>query len=240
MKSVSDNLLEIAANFQDSADIFELKADNLFAKVKTFLLDSENRLTQVLTINALRIIDTINPIHSCLDEKISNLSTSTFNMLNDLPTKDFVFSTSEQYSLIFSNKLIDLEERICSNLSSLKTELLDIIISLADITGSSDQNLQLSQRNIQSEKTNKKHFKNKDEDVEFKPKDYKRENKKHKPPGKNEDNDEHTNIKIKIMKAAKTCESMEDLLHSLNNIDIFNSPINFNFHIPEIHGIEDP
>jgi hypothetical protein len=41
MKSVGKDLLEIAVNFQDSADIFELKADNVFSKIKTFLLDSD-------------------------------------------------------------------------------------------------------------------------------------------------------------------------------------------------------
>jgi hypothetical protein len=41
METVGKDLLEMAVNFQDSADVFELKADNLFSKMKTFLLDSE-------------------------------------------------------------------------------------------------------------------------------------------------------------------------------------------------------
>jgi hypothetical protein len=49
---VGKDLLEIAVNFQDSADIFELKADNVFSKVKTFLLDSELRLNQALCTNS--------------------------------------------------------------------------------------------------------------------------------------------------------------------------------------------
>jgi hypothetical protein len=64
MKTVSKDLLEIAVNFQDSADMFDLKADNLFSKVKTFLVDSEIRLTQVLTTNAMKIIDALNPLHN--------------------------------------------------------------------------------------------------------------------------------------------------------------------------------
>jgi hypothetical protein len=42
------------------------------------------------------------------------------------------------------------------------------------------------------------------------------------------------------MKAAKSCESMDDLLQSLNNIKILDSPMIFDFHTPEIYGIEDP
>jgi hypothetical protein len=177
MKSVGDNLLEIAVNFQDSADVFDLKEDNLFSKVKTFLLDKENRLTQVLTINTMKIINAINPIHICLDdnsfkilEEMTKLSTSTFDKLNEIPTKDFVLSTSEQYSLIFSNKLMDLEEKISNNLSSFKNELMDKIKSLADKTDRSNQNLQLTQRNTRPENTDKKHFEKEDEDVEFNPK----------------------------------------------------------------------
>jgi hypothetical protein len=42
------------------------------------------------------------------------------------------------------------------------------------------------------------------------------------------------------MKAAKSCDSMDDLLQRLKNISIFNSPMIFDFYIPDIHEIEDP
>jgi hypothetical protein len=88
MKSVGKDLLEIAVNFQDSADIFELKADNVFSKIKTFLLDLEIRLNQVLTTNAMKIIEAFNPLPNHLEdststilERITDLSTSTSDKL---------------------------------------------------------------------------------------------------------------------------------------------------------------
>jgi hypothetical protein len=135
---------------------------------------------------------------------------------------------------------MDLEEKISRNMLTIKNELVDKIKSLVDKTQKSNQNLQFSQSNSQSENTSKKKQMDEDEEKDSKPKDYKKEYRKHKPPGKNEINDEHTNIKVKIMKAAKLCENMEDLLQSLNSIDIFDSHMIFAFHIPEIHGIDDP
>jgi hypothetical protein len=247
MKTVGKDLLEIAVNFQDSADVFELKADNLFSKVKTFLLDSEFRLTQMLTTNMTKLFNALNPLHDYLEEntstvleKIPSFSTFTSNRLNDIPTKDFVISTSEQYSVILSNKLMDLEDKINHNFLALKNELMDNMKSLADKTDSASQNLRFSPNSSQSENTEKKKPMDEDEDKNLKPNEYKKDHRKHKPPGKNEPFDEHSNLKIKIMKDAKSCERMDNLFQLLSNIDIFDSPMNFDFYIPEIHGVDDP
>jgi hypothetical protein len=188
MKSVVKDLSEIALNFQDSADIFELKADNVFSKVKTFLLDSEIRLTQVLTTNEMKIIDALNPPHNYLEdntstilEKFADFSTFTSDKLNNIPTKDFVLSTSEQYLIIFSNKLMDLEDKINHNLSVLKNELIDKIKSLVDKTYRSNQNLQFTQNNSQPENVNKKKPMDEDEENGPKPKEHKKDYRKHKP-----------------------------------------------------------
>jgi hypothetical protein len=130
---------------------------------------------------------------------------------------------------------MDLEEKIDHNFTSLKNELIDKIKSLADKTNSSNLNLQSTLNNSQPDNENKKKPINEKEDNDPKSNEYKKDYKKHKPPGKNEPDDEHSNIKIKIMRAAKSCESMDDLLQLLNNISIFDSPMIFDFYVPQIH-----
>jgi hypothetical protein len=106
--------------------------------VKTFLLDLELRLNQVLCTNAGKIIEAFDSLHDHLEdnsstilEKITNFSISTSNQFNNIPTKDFIVSTSEQYSIILSNKFLDLEEKIDHNFASLRNELIDKIKTLA-------------------------------------------------------------------------------------------------------------
>jgi hypothetical protein len=211
------------------------------------MLDSELKLTQSFTSNALKILNTLNPIHEHLEDStstilksITNSTSLTSDKIDNVPDKNFIVSTSEQYSIIVSKKIMDLEDKIEHNFSSFKNELLDKIKSLADKIENDNHNLQFSQNNSQPNKPDKKKPENDDKSDKKKPKDYKKDYKKYKPPGKNEPDDEHSSIKIKIIKAAKMCENMDDLLRLLNEIVIFNSPINFEFHIPEIHGIDDP
>jgi hypothetical protein len=84
----------------------------------------------------MKIIEALNPLHNSLEDytstvlgKITDFSTFTYDKLNDIPTKDFVLSTSEQYLIIFSNKLMDLEEKIDHKFASLKNEMMDKIKS---------------------------------------------------------------------------------------------------------------
>jgi hypothetical protein len=82
--------------------------------------------------------------------------------------------------------------------------------------------------------------KNEDENGEEEDiKEYKK-NRRGRPPKKEPENDEHTNIKIKIMNEAKNCENAEDLQHRLHEIFIFYSPMIFEFSRPEIHITKDP
>jgi hypothetical protein len=142
----------------------------------------------MITTNMTKLFDALNPLQDYLEnhtstvlEKITNFSTFTSNRLNDIPTKDFVISTSEQYSVILSNKLMDLEDKIDHNFLALKNELMDNTKSLADETINANQNLQFSHNNSQSENTEKKKPFDEDDDKDLKPNDYKKDLRKHKP-----------------------------------------------------------